>query len=496
MGPYGIGRGDQMGRRIAIRPSVSESVLPYRFSHRVKQKKKVVTGWRVAVRGGRTKIDAQMAGLGQLLQRFSAEPEGSDSDDGSYTGGTGSESDTGSSDESSQESKVSEFTGPAAEATGRVETDLDDAVSAEDDAKGAERIAADAERIAAESSPEPEPAPEPEKPPAPKKARAPANPADPDAGLSDAAICAYLRRWHPSQQKKLTNRLQLVLKRLEEPGSGVKAAAQDGFFDLPERSTDTGPKHALLVDGKVVSVFKKGAFGKFDFKACQEPSDDFTELALSTFGKKKRKAAAAGPPAKKAPAAAGAAGSAGPAKSRPIDAIFGKPDTGAGKPEPAVVDAATETETEPEPKSHGPEPAAVPAPLALSEQKEPAAADVTEVPASIYFAEGSPELVPRHGDDGTLVGFDSVRRTRKAGAGRFMPPPALSRPGAPRCKRPVDPLPRRTRRCSLTRGPPRSWSTTRCCGCSPSTQRPRSSTLSLGPPPATRSCPGTSQSTS
>ena len=319
-------------------------------------------------------------------------------------------------------------------------------------------------------------------------------------------------------RNKLTKRLERLLNRLEEPDSGVEAAAKAGF-DLPERSTDTGPKHALLADGRVFSVFKKGAFGNFDVKACQEPSDDFTELALSTFGKKKRKAAAAGPPAKKVPAAARDAGPA--AKSRPIAAIFGKSGAGAGKtdaatetepepepavadaatenkpdpepepePEPAVADAATETETkpEPEPEPHGP------APLALSEPKEPAAAaaGVTEVPASIYFAEGSPELVPRHGDDGTLVGFDSVRRTRKAGAGRFMPPPALSC----FCLRfgPLT-LPCPARRCSLTRGRRRSWSTTRCCGFSPSTRTPRSCTLLLGPPPATRSCPGTSQST-
>lgn len=377
-----------------------------------------------------------MAGLGQLLQGFPDGPEGSDSDDGSYTGGTGSDSDPGSSDESSQESKVSEFTGPTAEATGPVETDSDESATADDDAKGAEAAAAAAERIAAESSPEPEP----EKP-APKKARAPANPADPGAGCSDAAIRAYLGRWLPSQRNKLTKRLERLLNRLEEPNSGVEAAASAGF-DLPERSTDTGPKHALLADGKVVSVFKKGAFGKFDFKACREPSDEFTELALSTFGNKKRKGTAtlAGPAAKKAPEAAGAAGAGPAAKSGPIDAIFGKSGAGAGKPK-QKTDAATETEpepavanaaTEPDPEPHGPEAAAVPAPLALSEPKEPAAATgaVTEVPASIYFAEGSPELVPRHGDDGTLVGFDSVRRTRKAGAGRFMPLPAHS-PGAP-----------------------------------------------------------------
>ena len=221
-------------------------------------------------------------------------------------------------------SKVSEFTGPTAEATAEAETDLDESAD-EDDAKGAEAAADEAERIAAESSPEPEAEP--------KKARPPAKSADPGAGCSDAAIRAFLGRWPASVRSKLTKRLERLLNRLEEPDSGVEAAAKAGF-DLPERSTDTGPKHALLADGKVVSVFKKGAFGKFDFKACQEPSDDFTELALSTFGKKKRKAAAAGPPAKKAPAAAGAA------KSRPIAAIFGKPGAGAGKPEPTVADAA------------------------------------------------------------------------------------------------------------------------------------------------------------
>ena len=62
------------------------------------------------------------------------------------------------------------------------------------------------------------------------------------------------------------------------------------------------------------------------------------------------------------------------------------------------------------------------------------AGGTTEVPVSIYFTEGDPELVPRQGDDGSVVGFDAVRSTRKArGRSRaallsFLPPLTPARP--------------------------------------------------------------------
>jgi len=386
-----------------------------------------------------------MPGLGQLLEGFSDGPDGSDSDDGSYTGGSDSDSGSGSSGASTQESNVSEFTGPTAEASASAMADSNGS-AAEDDAKVAEAAADDAERIAAESSPE-------AKKPSPKKARAVAKaPADPGAGCSDAAIRAYLGRWQ-LQRSKLTPRLQRLLILLEEPDSGVEAAAKAGF-DLPERSTDTGPKHALLVDDKVVLVFKKGAFGNFDYKACKEPSEAFTEQALATFGKKKRKAPApAEGQAAKKPASAPAAGPA-----TKIDSIFNKSGAaakpvpepepepaaaGAGivpgpAPKPQTAEAATDPMPEPEPKpapKPAPKPVVARAPSVSPDPQVPAVAGgTTEVPVSIYFTEGDPELVPRQGDDGSVVGFDAVRSTRMARAGSraallfFLPPLTPARP--------------------------------------------------------------------
>jgi hypothetical protein len=385
-----------------------------------------------------------MAGLGQLLQHFPDGSDGSDSDDRSFSAGSDSES--GSSSPSTQESNLSQFTAPPAEepksaADTTEETDAEGAAPG-DDAAAAEKAAEKAEQIAAEPSPEP----------ASKKARPAAKAAaDPGAGCSDAAFRAYLGRWLPSQQRKLTKRLERLLYRLEEPGSGVEAAATDGF-DLPERSTDTGPKHALLVDGKVVLVFKKGAFGKFDFRACKEPSEAFTEQARATFGKKKRKAPApaVGQAAKK-PASVPAAGPA-----TKIDSIFNKsgaaavpapapaPESaaaGAGivpgpAPKPQTADAATDPMPEPKPApAPKPAPVVARAPSAPPDPQAPAVAGgTTEVPASLYFTEGDPELVPRQGDDGSVVGFDAVRSTRKArGRSRaallsFLPPPTPARP--------------------------------------------------------------------
>lgn len=439
-----------------------------------------------------------MAGLGQLLQQFPDGSDGSDSDDGSFSAGSDSDSASGSSDASTQESNLSQFTAPPAEepesaAEPAEETDADDAAPG-DDAAAAEAAAAKAERIAAEPSPEP----------APKKARPAAKaPADPGAGCSDAAIRAYLGRWHPSQRNKLTKRLERLLNRLEEPDSGVEAAATDGF-DLPERSTDTGPKYALFADGKVVTVFKKGPFGKFDFKACKEPSEAFTEQARATFGKKKRKAPApAGGQAAKRPASVPAAGPA-----TKIDSIFNKsgaaavpapapaPESaaaGAGivpgpAPKPQTADAATDPMPEPAPKpAPKPAPVVARAPSAPPDPQVPAVAGgTTEVPASLYFTKGDSELVPRQGDDGSVVGFDAVRSTRKArGRSRAallsFPPQMI----------PADPArPTADRRCSLTPERPRRLSTTRSCGCRRSTRRRRSCTLWSAPPPPTRRCRG------
>ena len=94
-----------------------------------------------------------MPGLGQL-EGFSDGPDGSDSDDGSYTGGSDSESGSGSSGASTQESNVSEFTGPTAEASASAMADSNGS-AADDDAKVAEAAADEAERLPLSHHPRP-----------------------------------------------------------------------------------------------------------------------------------------------------------------------------------------------------------------------------------------------------------------------------------------------------------------------------------------------------